>query len=247
MARVRIAIPEPTSNDPEYNRRSFPQYVAAIEAAGGEAVPIPLGLGLKAIAERAAGCSGVLLPGSPADVDPHRYSQDPLPACAARDEAREAADDLLLSEAAELGKPLFGICFGMQSLNVWRGGSLVQDLPHGQAFVDHQPGREVLDAHRVVVFPDTRLSSLLSPEESVNSSHHQAVAEPGRDLKVAARSQGDQVVEAIEGEDPAIFLVGVQWHPERSYLQSAASRALFASFLHAAEQWQGSQLPFQQN
>ena len=237
MARVRIAIPEPTSHDPEYNQRSLPQYVAAIEAAGGEAVPIALDTPLDAISKMAKGCDGILLPGSPADIDPLRYRQDRVLACAEKDGAREAADDLLLREAIAAGKPLLGICFGLQSLNVWRGGSLIQDLPQGVNHVDHSPGSHVLDAHRVEISCGTRLAQLFSPEEAVNSSHHQAVGEPGQDLKVSARSQEDQVVEALEGTDPDTFLLGVQWHPERSYSKSATSRAIFASFLEAAGRW----------
>src|SRR5271168_2239672 len=145
----RIAIPEPTSTDEAYNRRSLPQYVRAVETAGGKAVPIPLHASAAAQSEMLASCSAILLPGSPADVDPARYGQQPIEACAAKDAARETADDLLLHDAFEQGKPVLGICYGLQSLNVWRKGSLIQDLPHpsavqpsrdDSAVVNHEPG-----------------------------------------------------------------------------------------------------------
>src|SRR5271156_5630938 len=105
----RIAIPEPTSTDAEYNQRSLPQYVRAVEAAGGVAVPIPL-LQEAAVQEQLlASCSAILLPGSPADVDPGRYGQQVAKETSAKDPAREEVDNLLLSDAFAQGKPIMGI------------------------------------------------------------------------------------------------------------------------------------------
>jgi putative glutamine amidotransferase len=253
----RIAIPEPTSTDAAYNQRSLPQYVRAIEAAGGTAVPISLGDSKIVQARILASCSGILLPGSPADVDPGRYGQQAIEECAEKDLARETTDDLLLRDAFDHGKPILGVCYGLQSLNVWRQGTLIQDLPHASpaeapagsspaaTLVNHQPGREVQNAHPVTVTPGSRLSAVLagppenedSEEVFVNSSHHQAIDQPGKQLRVAATSPVDGVIEALEGAAPEQFVLAVQWHPERSYESSAASRALFAAFLEAARAW----------
>jgi putative glutamine amidotransferase len=241
----RIAIPEPTSTDEAYNQRSLPQYIHAVEAAGGMAVPISL---LHSRAEQAsllASCSGILLPGSPADIDPTRYGQEAVKECAAKDEAREAADNLLLQDAFDQGKPILGICYGLQSLNVWRTGSLIQHLPDSTV-VNHEPGREVQNAHPVLVAPGSRLFEAMEGMADdaggertlpVNSSHHQAVGTPGDRLKVAATSPVDGVIEALEGAERQQFVIAVQWHPERTYESSAASRALFAAFLEAARSW----------
>jgi putative glutamine amidotransferase len=246
----RIAIPEPTSTDAAYNQRSLPQYIRAIEAAGGSAVPISLNAPKTVQARILASCSGVLLPGSPADVDPARYGQRAGEECAEKDGAREAADDLLLQDAFDRGKPILGVCYGLQSLNVWRQGTLIQDLPRtsrveATALVNHQPGREVQNAHPVTVAPGSRLAAVLAgaPENElvggvlVNSSHHQAIDKPGEQLRVVAMSPVDGVIEALEGAEPEQFVLAVQWHPERSYESSAASRALFAAFLDAARRW----------
>ncbi len=248
----RIAIPEPTSTDEAYNQRSLPQYIRAVEAAGGIAVPIPLHESPTAQESLLASCSAILLPGSPADVDPARYGQQAQKECAARDPAREAADDLLLRDAFDQAKPILGICYGLQSLNVWQRGTLIQDLPHGDlahaeagngSSVNHQPGRQVQEAHPVRVTPGSRLSRVLSeiPQEEpslfVNSSHHQAIDRPGDSLVIVATSPVDGVIEALEGVEPTQFVVAVQWHPERSYESSPASRALFAAFLEAAGSW----------
>jgi putative glutamine amidotransferase len=246
MTVPRIAIPLPTSTDEAYNQRSLPQYVHAVEAAGGVAVPIALDADPDEWAAVLGSCSGVLLPGSPADVDPSRYGQERIEECAAKDDARETVDKLLLQGAFDEGKPILGICYGLQSLNVWRQGTLIQDLPHADAatpeVVNHQPGREVQKAHPIQVTAGTRLSRLVDePEEpagtSVNSSHHQAIGRPGRELTIAAVSPVDGVIEALEGTNPGQFVVAVQWHPERSYDVSAASRALFAAFMDAAREW----------
>ena len=166
--------------------------------------------------------------------------------------AREAADDLLLRDAFDQAKPILGICYGLQSLNVWQRGTLIQDLPHGDlahaeagngSSVNHQPGRQVQEAHSVRVTPGSRLSRVLGeiPQEEpplfVNSSHHQAIDRPGDSLVVVATSPVDGVIEALEGVEPTQFVVAVQWHPERSYESSPASRALFAAFLEAAGSW----------
>ena len=256
--RPRIAIPEPTSTDTAYNQRSLPQYIRAIEGAGGTAVPISLGASKIEQTRILASCSGVLLPGSPADVDPGRYGQRAVDECAEKDAAREAADDLLLRDAFERGKPILGVCYGLQSLNVWRQGTLIQDLPRtsvahppsgsSPALVNHQPGREVQNAHPVTVTPGSRLAAVLagvpdneeSGEVLVNSSHHQAIDKPGEQLQVVATSPVDGVIEALEGAAPEQFVLAVQWHPERSYERSAASRALFAAFLDAARGWMPS-------
>lgn len=245
----RIAIPEPTSTDEAYNQRSLPQYIRAVEAAGGIAVPIPLRATPASWAGILDSCSAVLLPGSPADVDPARYGQERVKECAAKDEAREAVDELLLEGAFDQAKPVLGICYGLQSLNVWRHGTLIQDLPHPApataGIVNHQPGREVQRAHPVLVTPGSRLSDLVKTDQEapgvfVNSSHHQAIDRPGEALNVVARSPDDGVIEALEGADPRQFVVAVQWHPERTYDVSAASRALFAAFLDAAREWSTS-------
>jgi putative glutamine amidotransferase len=246
----RIAIPEPTSTDEAYNQRSLPQYLGAVEAAGGIPVRIPFKESSEAQARLLATCSGVLLPGSPADVDPARYGQAAAKESAAKDAPREAVDDLLFEHAFSTGKPILGICYGLQSLNVWRHGSLIQDLPHAEQsngnHVNHEPGREVQEAHAVVLAGHSRLSQVLGEVEQgktnlqVNSSHHQAIDRPGKGLAVVATSPVDGVIEAVEGTDLKQFVVAVQWHPERSYESSAASRALFAAFLDAARSWASS-------
>jgi putative glutamine amidotransferase len=248
--KPRIAIPSPTSSNAEYNQRSWPQYASAVERSGGEPVEISLLATPTEIANLINTCQGVLLPGSPADVNPHKYGQDPIPECAAADYPRENVDELLLQDAHNLYKPIFAICFGVQILNVWRGGTLVQDL--SILPVNHSAGKSVAIAHTAAVAPESLLGLQLTPEEApaqdsflrlpVNSSHHQAIGIPGDGLRVSARCPQDGVIEAVEGGQAtegatAHFVLGIQWHPERSYDISSASRTLFDRFVTEATAW----------
>jgi putative glutamine amidotransferase len=239
---VRIAIPEPTSDDPEYNQRALPQYLEAVKAAGAEPVVIPLHEPQQQVAKLLAGVQGVLLPGSGHDVDPARYGETPVPECAADDPVRAAADELLLQDAFNLRKPILAICHGAQTLNVWRGGSLIQDL---KTPVNHRPGRKVVEAHPVQLAQGSRLTAILADagesNAQVNSSHHQAIRTAGNNLRVAAVSPVDGVIEAVELDAPNHFVVGVQWHPERTCEQSEFSRAIFSAFVQAAGAWQTPQ------
>jgi putative glutamine amidotransferase len=236
---VRIAIPEPTSCDPSYNQRSLPPYVAALEAAGAVPVIVPLREERDDVAKLLAGVQGVLLPGSGYDVDPRKYGEEPVLECGEADPARAAVDELLLRDAFNRRKPVLGICQGAQVLNVWRGGTLVQDL---KTAVNHRPGREVVEAHAVRIAPGSRLAGLLPPGEpleiQVNSSHHQAIRVAGEGLLVSAVSPADGVIEAVELDAAEHFVLAVQWHPERTYAQNAVSRGLFAAFVKAAEEWE---------
>ena len=240
---VHVAIPEPTSSDSAYNERSLPSYLAALRSAGATPIIVPLHERQDRVARLLAGVQGILLPGSRFDVDPQRYGEERIPECGPADPARTAVDELLLQEAFSLHKPILAICHGTQSLNVWLNGSLVQDL---KTVVDHRPGREVVEAHPVRIAAESRLSRLLPresrPEPQVNSSHHQAVWVAGDGLRVSAVSPEDGVVEAVELDSSDHFVVGVQWHPERTYAQSAFSRAIFASFVQAAVGWQPRRL-----
>jgi putative glutamine amidotransferase len=236
---LRIAIPEPTSSDHAYNARSLPQYIAALQSAGATAVIIPLHERQDRVARLLSGVSGILLPGSGFDVEPQAYGDQRIPECGEADPARTAVDELLLQDAFNLHKPVLAICYGLQALNVWRGGTLIQDLAaDGKSSVNHAPGREVINAHPLQIAPGSLLSKLAGSEPiSVNSSHHQAVRVAGDNLAVTATCPTDGVIEGMELVSADHFVLAVQWHPERTYTSSAFSRAIFSAFVHAAQQW----------
>jgi len=235
---VHIAIPEPTGSDSAFNQRSLPAYLAALRSAGATPIIVPLHEHQDRVARLLSSVQAVLLPGSNFDVNPQRYGEKAIPECAASDPARTAVDELLLQDAFNLHKPILAVCYGIQTLNVWLNGSLVQHLTTA---VNHSPGDNIAEAHPIRITPGTRLSSLAplkdSSEPFVNSSHHQAIKLPGDGLLVSAISPVDGVIEAVELDSHHHFVLGVQWHPERTYTQSAFSRAIFAAFVQAAVVW----------
>jgi putative glutamine amidotransferase len=249
--RPRIAIPMPHSTDREYSERAIPQYERAVELAGGQPVRIPLDESIDKVKQIIAGCAAVLLPGSNADVDPVKFRAERSSRSAAPDPQREAIDELLLEDAYASRKPILGICYGLQSLNVFRGGSLIQHIPDFlpeelRSRVDHEAGKKVAIAHTVEVEPESNLARIVNnggrsatvPDRvaiPVNSSHHQSAQTPGAGLRIVGRCPDDSVIEALEGTDPAHFVLAVQWHPERSVDQDEASRAIFRSAVKAAE------------
>ncbi len=163
----RIAIPMPHSLDREYAERAIPQYERAVEQAGGEPVRIPLDQPQSEIIKMIAGCDGVLLPGSNADVDPAKFNAARSPHTATADAQRDVVDGLLLHDAYARRKPVLGICYGLQSLNVFRAGSLIQHIPDFlpedlRARVDHEAGRKVAVAHAVEIEKDSILAGIVN-------------------------------------------------------------------------------------
>jgi len=234
----RIAIPFPHSEDAEYADRAFPQYAKAVEMAGGEPVRIPLDQSPADIMKLIKSCSAVLLPGSKADIDPSKYKAATDPKTSPADPRRDAVDELLLKDAYEKRKPILGICYGLQILNVYRGGTLLQ---HIESTVNHEAGKEVRVAHNVDLDPGSKLGKIIVPHPSgkdvsvaVNSSHHQSAEVVGDGLRIVARCPQDGIIEALEGTAPDHFVVAVQWHPERSLEHDEDSRVIFKALIEAS-------------
>jgi putative glutamine amidotransferase len=235
----RIAIPVPHSSDPKYAERALPQYEHAVEMAGGQPVRIPLDQSPAETMKLIEHCDAVLLPGSPADVDPAKYDTPRDPQTAAADPKRDTVDELLLQDAYNMHKPILGICYGLQILNVYRSGTLVQDI-HSK--VNHEAGRKVALAHTVEIDPESKLAEIVdscakgTPARAlpVNSSHHQSADVIGDGLRVVARCPDDGIIEAVEGTSPDHFVLAVQWHPERSADNDEASQSIFKALVEAA-------------
>lgn len=234
--KPRIAIPLPHSANAEYCERAMPQYEEAVRQAGGEPVRIPLDRPPAELMKLIARCDAVLLPGSRADLDPQKYGAEPDPRTNPADALRDTADELLLQDAHNMRKPLLGICYGLQSLNVYRSGSLRQ---HIESSIDHtnrdqpHPLRVGMDSLLGAILREAGIAGEGSEADlQVNSSHHQAAAVVGDGLRISAEAP-DGVIEALEGTSPNHFVLAVQWHPERS-LEQPASQAIFRALVEAA-------------
>jgi putative glutamine amidotransferase len=184
---------------------------------------------------------GIFLAGG-VDLDPASYGADVDELCGRTDPPRDRVEILLAQWAAADGKPLLGVCRGMQIMNVAAGGTLVQDCTayvSGADKHDYFPteghARDYL-AHDVELAPDSRLAAAFGATRvAVNSMHHQVIDRLGTGLVISAHAD-DGIIEAIEttGDD---YFVGVQWHPEMLIDSDAGTRRLFGSFIDAALAW----------
>ena len=215
----------------------YPQ--AVIDAAGGVPLLIPA-VGAKldcgAVLDR---LDGLLITGSPSNVEPHQYGGPPSMEGTLHDPDRDATTLPLIREAVRRDLPVLAICRGIQELNVALGGTLHQRIFEMPERFNHQrrKGPMTLDerygpAHAVRLSQGGRLSEIAgAPEIMVNSLHGQGIDRPAPDLFVEAVAPDGQ----IEGVSlpGARFVVGVQWHPEYKVLENPFSRALFAAFAQA--------------
>lgn len=235
----RVGVPYRSTNEEvSGTREKYEYYLQAIEKAGGKPVEISLQLPPAEINAKACDLDAIVLPGSGADVDPTHYGAPRHPKANPADLPREKTDFALLEHAFAEGKPVLAICYGIQSLNVFCGGSLIQDIPSEVGNRIQHPWDRSAGApepyHPVRFEPACRLSELAGQLETrVNSSHHQSIREPGKNLRIVAWAP-DGVVEAVEltGGD-STWITGVQWHPERM-LGDALAEALFRGVVEAA-------------
>ena len=212
-------------------------YSEAIEAAGGTPVHISLIPNPDYISSVMDDLDGVLLPGSDSDIDPLHYGAEPHPNLGSVHPVKDETDLLVLDEIEKRRLPLFAICFGMQALNVSRGGTLIQDiLSQLPKAIKHQQGApRDRPSHAITLDKTSLLLSLAAAEQVlVNSHHHQAVEKLGRNL-VATAWTSDGLIEAVEDSRPGRFALGVQWHPELGWQRDPLSQALFERFIAEAK------------
>ncbi|MFZ0212611.1 MAG: gamma-glutamyl-gamma-aminobutyrate hydrolase family protein [Candidatus Acidiferrales bacterium] len=235
----RVGVPYRT-HDEEVNgiREKYNRYLRSVEQAGGMPVEISLGLSPEELERLARSLDAVVLPGSPADVDPSLYHTQRHRESADADVNRERTDMALLEHAFGEGKPVLAICYGVQILNVHLGGNLIQDIaselhtPTEHSWTGRNEGKPE-PFHAARLDEGSRLAKIAgSVEVRVNSSHHQSVREPGKNLRVTGRAP-DGVVEAVEWTGDANWVVGVQWHPERM-TDDALAQGLFRELVAAA-------------
>ncbi len=211
-------------------------YSEAIAGLGGVPVLIPLIDEADYIARLVAGLDGILLPGSDTDPDPAYYGEDPHPKLKRVVPEKDRTDLLVLAEAEKLNLPVFGICFGLQILNVSRGGSLIQDIgSQVELAIKHDQGMPLERASHAIKVEGSGIISKAAEgmtDLRVNSHHHQAVGRVGSDLTAVAWAN-DTVIEAVEDSRPGRWVVGVQWHPELSWRTDMLSRSLLEQFISA--------------
>jgi putative glutamine amidotransferase len=180
---------------------------------------------------------GLLLPGSPSNVEPHHYAGEPSPVGTLHDPYRDATTLPLIPRAVHYGVPVLGVCRGFQEMNVAFGGTLWQRVHEVPGMLDHRDDESLPleaqygPAHAVTLAPDGWLRRIAggATQISVNSLHHQGVRELGADLAIEAHAE-DGLIEAFRVPQAQRFALAVQWHPEWKAADNEFSRALFAEF-----------------
>jgi putative glutamine amidotransferase len=237
--RPRIGIPWRTSQEEaDGNLPKLQNYLDAIQRAGGDPVRLSL-TNPEALRAQLTDLDAFVLPGSPSDVDPAEYGANNRGKSAHPDAHREETDRAILGHAFDEQKPVLAICYGCQLLNVFLGGTLIQDV-HTETDTniahrrqDVQPELSDDPRHEVRFTPQSQLAKIAgSTEAVVNSSHHQSIATPGRELRITGQA-ADGIVESVEWTGDANWVIGVQWHPERMFGDALAER-LFSELVSAA-------------
>ena len=214
-----------------------PAYLKAIRAAGGIPMILPLDLKEEDIQQIVDTFDGFLFTGGP-DIHPFYFGEETQAHCGNVCLRRDRMEILLLKLVMQTGKPVFGICRGIQLLNVALGGDIYQDIPSQfpQDFpIAHvQPFDYAIPSHKVEVLPGTLLEQLTGSNTlNVNSMHHQACRKLAPGLVACGHASGN-LIEAVEKPDYPFFL-GVQWQPEYLWEQAPAIRQIFEAFVKAAD------------
>ena len=225
----------PGDSEPTYFLRA--RYVSAIQDLGGTPLILPMTQDTKVIKGLLDLVDGLLLTGSGPDLDPALYGESKRFKFKIMSPERAGFELKLAQMAVDRDLPVFGVCGGMQVLNVAFGGTLVQDIASEVkgALAHQQKTAAVEPSHEIRVTHGSQLSKIVrEPVVWVNSSHHQAIKSLGQGLVVNATAP-DGVIEGLEHPGCG-FALGVQWHPEFLYRQDEHHRRLFEAFLKKAAQ-----------
>ena len=234
--RIAVTLADIANHsEPERAARRAALYLEAVRRHGGNPVPVDTKTPPEALAEVLGSMDGLLLTGG-GDIDPARYDQA-NEGSREIDRDRDALEARAWEVAAERGVPVLGICRGLQAINVFAGGSLLQhvDGHEGPSWDTGEPA-----THPIDVVPGTRLGNLLAPGAEplvVNAYHHQGVRSadlaPGLVAAAWAESSAGRLVEGLESPGPR-FVVGVQCHPERTDSTPSVFENVFEAFVDAA-------------
>jgi putative glutamine amidotransferase len=233
---VTLSSPDRASN-PAVARLKNERYLEAVARAGGE--PVPLDESVAAVGRDAAltTMDGLVISGG-ADLDPARYGEEPS-GSRAPEPGRDELDAAAFAAAQARGVPVLGVCRGLQAINVFSGGTLLQDVAGHES--EPYPGPAVTE-HPVATQPGSRLARIVGEPEAlvVNSYHHQAVTldrlAPTLVASAIADHHGMPLVEGLEARDPDRWLIGVQCHPERTESSPVVLERLWNAFTAAARE-----------
>lgn len=236
--RIVVTLSSPDrASDAGVARLKNQRYLESVTRAGGEPIPLDEFVAPVARDEALRSMDGLVISGG-ADIDPARYGEQSS-GSRAPEAGRDALDAAALATAQEHGVPVLGVCRGLQAINVFSGGTLLQDLDGHES--EPYPGPAVTK-HPVAIHPGTRLAGIVGEPEAlvVNSYHHQAVTPdrlaPTLVASAIADRDGTPLVEGLEARDPDRWLIGVQCHPERTESSPLVLERLWSAFTAAARE-----------
>lgn len=243
---IGITIDSQSGAADQYSR--YPWYAIgahssnAVLRAGG--VPILLPYAIDEIEIYCNLCDGIIISGGDFDISPSMYNEEISSDRVGLNEARTSFEIQLLSQYFSTNKPILGICGGMQLLNVYLGGTLIQHIPDEiQSNVEHEQAHPKAEpSHYIECKPGSKFLEVIDKygygaSESnntrymVNSTHHQAVKDLGRDLSICATAD-DDIIEAIAHQSHP-FCIATQWHPE--FGRTTQDIALFKGFINSCQ------------
>jgi putative glutamine amidotransferase len=219
-----------TDQEPTFSLAS--RYCDAIQNAGGLPIIIPHSQSRTQIHHIMQRVDGLLISGGGFDIDPSYYGEQPITQLGKIKAQRTFTEMESIALGLQRDLPMLGICGGAQAINVALGGSLYQDIATQlpKAREHQQRARNHSDGHAVELLPGTLLQKIFNRGTmKVNTTHHQAIRDPGKGLVINATAS-DGIVEGIESTKHS-FVLGVQWHPEVLAQRSPAHRKIFSSFI----------------
>ena len=224
-----------------YENNSIPKafvnrsYVDSVIRASGTPFIMPITDDERTIKSMVEKVDGVLMTGG-VDVHPFRFGEEPITKIGTISDERDEFDFTVMKYAFEMNKPIFGICRGIQVINVHFGGTLIQDIPtqRNTNILHSQTAELYVPAHKIQIVKDSIIYDMFGDTAEVNSFHHQAIDKVSKDFRVTATSK-DGIVEAIEYKKKDSFILGVQWHPELMSSKNIKMQNLFDMFVEVCK------------
>ncbi len=231
-----------TCSQVEGTARLLEDYYKAIEKAGGVPLIVPFLTDIEILERISEFCDGILFSGG-VDIDPLLYGEEPTKGLGEVTPERDFTEVNLCQMFFKRKKPIFGICRGIQLINIALGGTLYQDINHFDNVLKHyQQAPSWHGTHKVFIKEGSWLFEIFQNDEIfVNSFHHQAIKQVAPVLAVTAKAS-DGIIEAVESNEKGVFIVGVQWHPERMYPKSEQQFRLFQFFIEKVKQFKKGEL-----
>ena len=229
-----VVIRDTSANLNDSNLLLSHRYNQAVLNAGGIPMILPMIFSRRTLKKALDRLDGILVTGGNFDINPILYGEKPLEPLGEIKKERTQFELELISLALERDLPILGVCGGQQAINVVLGGSLYQDiatqLPHALEHEQRTPKGQ--SSHSINILPKTKLHRIVGCKVlKVNTTHHQAVKDPGRGLITNATAE-DGIIEGIESKEHS-FVLGVQWHPEFLIEGNLPQRKIFSSFISA--------------